>query len=150
MEKSGKQLTEMVSDYFRKAKKKKVDLAKYTPEAFSARVESIVADHVIKRAVDKHADYVGPDEIAATSKKGWMIQFNKKIKKCFGHSVEEMRCPLMIAYVKILRFKAATKIEHGEANNKNRQDIRESIYRVIEKDAEDYWDTVGGQPLGGD
>jgi uncharacterized alkaline shock family protein YloU len=97
-----------------------------------ARRSSLVAHNRLMATITKHAEHVGPDGKGVTSKAGLAIQINRKIKKVFGRTVDEIKDDYGIDTLMVIKIKIDRVIKYGESVPLNRSAIKKLIYQAIE------------------
>jgi len=108
-----------------------VDVPELTP-ALIAKISATIAMHRLLDTITKHSDYVGEDGKAATSKGGFAIQINSKIKQLFGKPIDELVTEKDIIVLRNIRDAVAWKIQECEDNKINRSEIKKHVYSTID------------------
>lgn len=108
-----------------------VDVPELTP-VLVAKISATIAMHRLLDTITQHSEYIGEDGKAATSKGGFAIQINSKIKVLFGKSIDELVTEKDIIVLRNIRDAVAWKIQEGEQKKLNRSEIKKIVYTTIE------------------
>ncbi len=113
-------------------------------EAQVQRYLSIEAYHKLRESITEHANYVDGLGNQSTSKGGFAIQINKRIKQVFNKGVGDIVTEQEIRTLKSIREAIAIAIENGEQMGKSRKEIKQRVYEIIEEIynaymGTDYW-----------
>jgi hypothetical protein len=116
-----------------KASLKKMGLPDYASEnAIVERYLSLEAYRNVRDAITDHAEYIDGKGEFSTSPKGFAMQINRRIKEVFGKSVDEMSTEMEYMILTRIREAIASTIKQGEKMNKDRKDIKQRVYKLIE------------------
>jgi len=102
-------------------------------KALVRKISSLLAYNDFTEKVKQHADYVGQDNKASTSPKGFVIQFNKFVKKLFGKTVEGITEVKELETLTVLRNRAVDIVSQGESKKLSRKKIKQEMYRKLQQ-----------------
>lgn len=97
-----------------------------------ARLQALLADGMLKKHVTDHHNYIDQADKSGSSKGGFMLQINKRVKASFGMPAPD----LPHAGQRVLamcREAVARGIVAGEDRQDLRADIKQTVYGEIER-----------------
>lgn len=119
------------------AGKKNIKISGNDIEATITRLQSILADGVIKQTVTKHKKYMDKEGNSSSSAAGLVIQINRRISVAYGVKRAEMNA-FQLTHASLLLRDIAEIIVNGENNNLTRPKIKTRIYEAIDHSGADY------------